>query len=373
MTSVFFYVSGHGFGHASRQIEIINALGSRLPPDVAIVVRSTAAPRLFERTVTVPFTLISGETDTGVIQHDSLRLDEAGTVRQAGAFYGTFDARVEAETRILWEHAARLVISDAPPLACAAAARAGVPNIVVSNFTWDWIYEGYAGLFMTQAPHVLPTIREAYRSAASGWRLPMHGGFATVPQIDDVPFVARHSRRARADVLSGLRIPADRPLVLVSFGGFGVNEFDLSAADARDDCTILITRWQEDTPPPTGVACIDEQRMYTLGFRYEDLVAAADVVVTKPGYGIISECIANDTALLYTSRGHFVEYQVLVAEMPKYLRCSFIEQEALLAGRWRDSLDVLRASPPPPEHPRTDGAEVVAGKIVEALTSSRSH
>ena len=30
---------------------------------------------------------------------------------------------------------------------------------------------------------------------------------------------------------------------------------------------------------------------------------AADVVVTKPGYGIISECIANDTAILYTSRG----------------------------------------------------------------------
>ena len=39
----------------------------------------------------------------------------------------------------------------------------------------------------------------------------------------------------------------------------------------------------------------------------------SDVVVTKPGYGIISECLANDTALLYTDRGHFIEYDVLVA------------------------------------------------------------
>jgi len=373
LQSAFFYISGHGFGHASRQIEIINALGPRLPPDFAIVVRSSAAPRLFERTVRIPFTLIAGDTDTGVVQHDSLRLDEAETVRQAGAFYGSFDAHVVAEAELLRRHDARLVISDAPPLACAAAAYAKVPSVVVSNFTWDWIYEGYAARFMTHASHVLPTIREAYRSAVGGWRLPMHGGFATVPRVEDVPFVARHSRRERTEVLSALGIPEDRALVLASFGGFGVNAFDLSAVDARHDYTILITRWQETAPPPPGVACVDEGRMYALGFRYEDLVAAADVVVTKPGYGIISECIANHTAVLYTSRGHFVEYDVLVAEMPKYLRCAFIDQEALLAGRWRDPLERLLASAPPPQGPRTDGAEVVASKIVEALLSSRSH
>jgi hypothetical protein len=373
LRSVFFYISGHGFGHASRQIEIINALGTRLPPDVAIVVRSSAAPRLFERTVRVPFTLIPGVTDTGVVQHDSLRLDVAATVREAGAFYASFDSRMVSEAETLRRHGARLVVSDAPPLACAAAARADVPSVVVSNFTWDWIYEGYGERFITHAPHVLPTIGEAYRSAAAGWRLPMHGGFANVSQVEDVPFVARHSRRERADVLSALAIPSDRPLVLASFGGFGVNEFDLSAVDTGRDYTILITRWQETAQPPPGVACIDEGRMYALGFRYEDLVAAADVVVTKPGYGIISECIANGTAVLYTSRGHFVEFEVLVAEMPKYLRCAFIAQEALLAGRWRDALNGLLASKPPPERPRTDGAEVVAGKILEALTSSRGH
>ena len=61
---------------------------------------------------------------------------------------------------------------------------------------------------------------------------------------------------------------------------------------------------------------LSEQQLYDSGLRYEDLVRAADVVVTKPGYGIISEAIANDTALLYTSRGRFVEYDVLVKEMP---------------------------------------------------------
>ena len=79
---------------------------------------------------------------------------------------------------------------------------------------------------------------------------------------------------------------------------------------------------------------MDESLIYAKGLHYQDLVGACEVVVTKPGYGIISECIANETAMLYTSRGHFLEYDVLVREMPRFVRCAFIDQESLLAGRW---------------------------------------
>ena len=101
---------------------------------------------------------------------------------------------------------------------------------------------------------------------------------------------------------------------------------------------------------------IDENAMYDRGYRYEDLVRAVDVVVTKPGYGIISECIANDTALLYTSRGDFREYQVLVDAMPEYLRCAFIDHADLFAGRWQPHLDALLAQPAPPIRPAINGA-----------------
>ena len=57
--------------------------------------------------------------------------------------------------------------------------------------------------------------------------------------------------------------------------------------------------------------------------------------MTKPGYGIISECIANRTAIVYTARGRFAEYEVLVGEMPKYLRAQYLDQQSVKAGRWR--------------------------------------
>ena len=86
-----------------------------------------------------------------------------------------------------------------------------------------------------------------------------------------------------------------------------------------------------------------------------------------PGYGIVSECVANRTALLYTSRGRFIEYDLLVAEMPKLLRCRAITQIDLLAGRWDDAVHALLAQADPPERPRVDGAAVAAEEIMNLV------
>ena len=372
MPAVFFYISGHGFGHAARDMAAINALGGRLP-DHEIVVRTSAPWRLFDQTVRVPIRFLEGEIDTGIVQIDSLRLDEAATITRASAFYRTLPARAAAEARLLREHDARLVISDAPPLGCAAASAAGVPSVVLSNFTWDWIYEAYERELET-APDLLRTIRDAYAQGAEAWRLPMHGGFATIPRITDVPFVARHARadRTAGHVRSDLSLPLDRPLALVSFGRYGVADLRFEDLDCLDDAGIVVTAPAAQIESIDGpVLPVREEDIYDRGLSYVDLIAAVDVVVTKPGYGIIADCLANNTAMLYTSRGRFPEYDVMVAEMPRFLRCEYLDPDSLLAGRWRDALTRLLRQPPPPERPRTDGADVVADLIVDRVAASR--
>jgi L-arabinokinase len=367
---VAFYISGHGFGHASRQIEIINALAARRP-DIGIFIRSSAARRLFDRTIARPFDLDDRPNDTGVVQLDSLHLDAAATIAEAREFYRTLDGRAAAEAALLRDRDVRLVIADAPPLACEAAARAGIASIVVANFTWDWIYAEYAEQ-LDAAPDLIPIIESAYRKATAAWRLPMHGGFAAFQTIVDVPFVARHARRdrGRESVLGALGLPTDRPLALVSFGGYGVRDLPLGHLDCLQDWTIVLTGSEPDPGPASRVRIVEERELYEHGLRYEDLVAACDVVVTKPGYGIVSECIANDTALVYTSRGRFAEYPVLVQEMPKYLRCAYIDHASLLGGRWLAALNAAIGAPSPPERPRTDGADVIADMIAALVHSA---
>jgi L-arabinokinase len=364
--AVFFYISGHGFGHASRQIEIIDALGAAAP-GLQIVVRTSAPRWLFDRTVRTPITLVAGACDTGVVQHDSLRLDDRTTVERAAEFHRTLERRAAGEADLLRQSDARLVVADAPPLGCAAARAADLPAVVVSNFTWDWIYEEYAE-HLPAAPGLLPAISQAYGHAAEAWRLPMHGGFRDFGVVRDVPFVARHAGREPEDVRRLLDLPAFRPLILSSFGGYGVDGLSLASLDCLDDFDVVVTAPDGAGPPPVrGVHVVREPAMYARGLRYEDLVRAVDVVLTKPGYGIIAECIANGTAMLYTSRGRFREYDVLVAEIPRFLRAAFIDHEALFAGRWRSALEWLGGAGDPPERPDTRGADTVAALILERL------
>jgi hypothetical protein len=99
--SVFFYISGHGFGHSSRQIEIINALGASAANDLHIVVRTSAPRWLFEASVRVPIEFIEGPVDTGVVQLDSLRLDERDTIRRAAAFHRALPEKAREEGALL--------------------------------------------------------------------------------------------------------------------------------------------------------------------------------------------------------------------------------------------------------------------------------
>jgi hypothetical protein len=375
--SVVFYISGHGFGHAIRQIAVINALHERAP-EISIVVRSAAPEWLFTRTAcgaspehrrAAP-TLVAGETDTGVVQIDSLRPDVGDTIRRARAFLDRFDEHIPREAAFLRAHDATLVVADAPPLACAAAAAAGIRSVVCANFTWDWIYRDYRE--QPGVDSVVKEIGEAYATAAAGWRLPLGGGFETIDPIIDLPLVARHARTdlSRDQIRQQLGLPGDRPLTLVSFGGYGLHQLPLGRLDCLKAWDVVLTsRGPADVAVPHGVHVVAEEHLYGVGLRYEDLVHAVDVVLTKPGYGIIADCVANGTAMLYTSRGRFVEYDVMVEEMPRYLRCHYLALELFEAGVWSDALRVLMDTAGPPVRRRTDGAQVAAGMIVELISS----
>ena len=156
---IVFYVSGHGFGHASRDVELIAELLAQ-HPGVRVVVRTSVPRWLFARVAGARVEVQALETDTGVVQIDSLTPDEEATARRTAEFFHGFEHRIAIEAEMIRGLGAALVIGDIPPLAFAAAARAGVPSLAVANFTWDWIYSSYPA-FERIAPDAIPAIRAA--------------------------------------------------------------------------------------------------------------------------------------------------------------------------------------------------------------------
>jgi L-arabinokinase len=302
-----------------------------------------------------------------VVQIDSLHIDESATASRAAAFHEDFEARAEAEAEVLRQMRARVVVADIPPVACAAADRAGVQSVVLGNFTWDWIYAAYPQ-FAASAPGVVETIGNSYGRAARALRLPLHGGFETMRTVvRDIPFIARKSRRSRDEVRRALGFSPADCVVLASFGGHQLG-LDYGAIARRNPFRLLVTDYEYPRSSDTnGLVCIARQHLADRGLKYEDLIAAADAVVGKPGYGIVSECVANGVAFLYARRSRFAEQDVFEREMPNLLRCRRIEKDDLLTGDWRESIEALLAQPSAPTVAPTDGAETAAAALLELL------
>src|SRR6185436_13119655 len=91
------------------------------------------------------------------------------------------------------------------------------------------------------APALLPTIRSAYAKTYLGLRLPMSGGFQQIANVKDIPFIARHATKSREEVAEKMKLPTNKPIVLVSFGGYGLSSLDTEALAKIKKYTLVTT------------------------------------------------------------------------------------------------------------------------------------
>ena len=155
-----------------------------------------------------------------------------------------------------------------------------------------------------------------------------------------------------------LSVDANRKWALLSFTTL---ELDEAALDKMRE----LTGWLFFTVKPlswkgANFVAVDREQ-----FGFETVLASCDVVVTKPGYGILSECVANEKPMVYVEREDFVEYPVLEAAVKKVLKHVHIPSEMLYAGDLRSSLEAILIASDPSETLESGGDRVVAELIVE--------
>ena len=227
------------------------------------------------------------------------------------------------------------MLADIPPLAFAAAQEAGLPSVALGNFSWDWIYRELAA-----RPRGDDGRRGSPRGAVVRARpalllqLPFAGDLRG-PSACASAFrwlrVVRVVARAKARQAFGAEGRPTRRAVLVR--RFRITRQVARKAGISEDST----RGRRCAAGSSGHWTrldVTRERLGSLGLVYPDLVGAADVVVTKPGYGIVTDWNSAGTRLVYTDRGDFPEYPVMVAEMPRYLPAVFSSKRTCGRAGW---------------------------------------
>lgn len=330
MPTLLFYVSGHGYGHARRMTQVMGEILSRRP-DLKIVVRTAAPPAVFQPLS--PLMILPSEIDCGMVEADPLTIDAERTFAKLLDFMKRREAIVSAEVDFVRSARPELIISDIPFFAGDVAERTGVRCVGISNFSWDWIYDE---LFVDNPAYqpIGTQIRDAYQKFEQLLELPF-GKIGPKLPIQQVPLIAPQRRREKNEILSRLGISSDDNCPRVLFGTRGgVSPHVLRAAAEQLPDMLLI--FAHELPPDMPRNTIGAELSPSLDFS--DLLSISNVVVSKLGYGIVSECVASKVRLVYPRRTGFAEDRITESQMQAYVPIQEISRNDYLAGRWAHSI-----------------------------------
>lgn len=136
-----YYCSGHGYGHATRVSALARhllSLDSSTRPIVHIV--SSAPQHVFADSIACGARYRSALIDPVIVQPLAYRVDRQKSVDVLKAFLAQKDELLERERKWLLDIGAHAILSDAAFLGCLAAKAAGLPSILITNFSFDSVY-----------------------------------------------------------------------------------------------------------------------------------------------------------------------------------------------------------------------------------------
>jgi len=345
---LFVDISSHGFGHLAQTAPVLAELRRRLP-NLHLTVRCGLAKRQLLTRIAEPFTHIREMSDVGFIQHDAVRIDHDATRAAYEALHIDWADRVAQEADFLRRLQPNLVLSNVAYLPLAGARQAGIPAFAMSSLCWLPLARHFYGQ-ATWAGPMLMQMAEAYGSATGFIAFRPSIPLEITTPVHEAGTVARvAAEESRARVRASLDMGTEDRLVLVAMGGYGLN-LPIDDWPERPGLHYLLSaNW--DVSHPSALTFTEGE------YDFTELLRASDAILTKPGYGTMTEAACNGTPLLYLRRDDWPEQDYLIDWLQQAGGCREVAWEGLRNGRWLHDLDALLAEPVKPPAPTMGAAE----------------
>lgn len=224
---ITYYVSGHGFGHISRSMEIILHLLKSFPDlniDLVTVREKfldTLALSEEDSKNLKRLNIRKKDLDVGMVQKDSLSIDIAATEAAIEEFNLQKPYIQISEIESCLDFGTKLIISDSASLPFMIATKLKVPSFFIGNFTWDFIYSGYSN----ESPifkQATKTMYEEYYHATFGLLLPFNCPTNSLAEQKQIGLVGRKPFLNKDEAKEFFKLPKDKIHLLFSFGAYGV-------------------------------------------------------------------------------------------------------------------------------------------------------
>ena len=357
------FISSHGFGHAARASAVMEAWKTK--NNLIYFNIFTTIPRwFFQDSISGKFEYSHCLTDIGLVQKTPFNADLGETIYQLDNFLPFHPEITEKLTKKLTRARCALVICDISPLGIAIAKQAGIPSVLIENFTWDWIYEEYH----EAAPRLAEHIRYLHSVFnAADFHIQTEPVCARRPVNLSVMPVSRKFRTPRNHIRKQLNLSPDSKMVLITTGGIKEKFEYMDKLKQLRNIYFVIPGGGETFRRDRNVILLPHRS----DFFHPDLVNASDAVVGKAGYSTIAEVYHANVPFGYVPRPNFRESHKLEAFIQKKMIGFPIESSEFQSGRWISKVEKL-LSLTPPEKNTPNEADRIADYLDNVLHNHRS-
>lgn len=345
-------ISAHGLGHLAQTAPVLNALCRELPGR-RLTVRSALPRHQLAARIVGEFEHVAEARDFGFEMQTAVDVDRAASAQRYREFHADWPRRVRNEAAWLRHHGVDAVLCNAAYLPLAAAAEAGIPAVGMSSLNWADLYAHYLGA-EPGATGIHAEMLAAYNAATCFLRLTPGLPMADFRSRIDIAPVAHIGRPDRAHFSSSLGLDESKRWLLVAMGGM---DFPIDFATWP---RLAGACWLLQGP---GRPARDDQYFFDPGEpRFSDLLASADAVITKPGYGTFVEAACAGRPILYLERDDWLETPHFARWLAQHARAVEVRRDQLLAGDFLAELEAVWARPAPPPPP-AEGAAQAARRL----------
>lgn len=289
--NIAFYITNHGYGHASRNVAIIEELLTKRE-DIKIWIKTDAERVSFlQRNLYKYDNRIiynSNYHDVGfILNTKTYKVDVETLYTRVSEEIENWPYYIKNECNFLVSENIDLVVSDVIPWVLLAAKKMHISSILLCNFTWYEMYKEYL------PENLCLKYYHAYNSADKIYLYTL-GNPDVLKYFSKVEMLSLISRKRNSEKIQEIYSAYKHPIIFVSVGKSITMEkkYNVSGIEA----TFLTT---------TGVELEGENvvRLPSDMINTQDYISASDYVISKTGWSSLAEIFLNKKKAAVILRG----------------------------------------------------------------------
>ncbi len=294
MKRIAYYISDHGYGHASRSVALIRKLIEKLK-NIEIYVKSSY-PLKFLRNSLINNSEIKFQrvkNDFGYVSDENIEINPKKIENRYKNWQSTWESYIFKEKEFCKSRKIDLVISDIAPQPFIVSDELGIPSIGISNFTW---YEIYEDIF--KEIEKLKKLKKAYQKANIGLILPLETDLDPFNRRQKIGLISRENNKNYQTVREEMGASENEIIIYFGVGKsyFNNRKSEIQFPDElREDYSVLVSSGYNLIDNPDYIIPEDETES-------QDYIGACDLIISKFGYGVVSEGIRSRTPMILAKR-----------------------------------------------------------------------